>query len=162
MGEAFSPVDVPATATRVGLRQQPLLQFDHFRDRYGADIRTAATDEQHWQTQVMDALMRYAALPQGWDSYSGHPLRWDVGAFAMCVLSSVMRAGTPAPQIVPSPEGAIQIEWHEKGVDLELYIAAPYSCEVAYRNNTTGADFTEELSNDFSLLSEPIRELTSR
>jgi hypothetical protein len=140
----------------------PLLRLEQFRDHYDLDARTVRAEEQEWQVPIFDTLVRYALMQEGWDSYSGQPLRWDVGMFALTVLSSVMRPRTPPPQIVPVSDGAVQIEWHQKQIDLELYISAPYVCEVFFHDRRTGTEFSEELSNDFTRLTSPIAELTTR
>ena len=49
-----------------------------------------------------------------------------------------MRPRTPVPQVVPSPVGGVQLEWHEKDIDLELHITAPYECEVWFQDHRTG------------------------
>lgn len=160
--ETSLPVGDAPSSTPNHVQQRKLLNLDQYFSRYGADAQTGPSEERQWQNHVMDALVRYAALPTGWDSYSGKPIRWDVGAFAMCVLSSVMRSRTPLPQLVPSSEGAIQVEWHEKQIDLELYVTAPYSCEVSFHDHRNGVSWSEELSTDFSGLTGPISELTIR
>jgi hypothetical protein len=62
--------------------------------------------------------------------YRAPHIGFDTGMFALIVLNDVMRTHTPIPQVVPSGTGGVQLEWHQKGIDLELYIAAPYQCEL--------------------------------
>ncbi len=121
-----------------------------------------AGPDEKWQVEVLTPLAKYATMEQGWDSYSGLPLRWDAGFFALWVLNAVMRPRTPLPRVVPSPVGGVQLEWHEKNIDLELHITAPYECELWFEDHRTGEQLSTELSNDFSALAAPIAELTSR
>jgi hypothetical protein len=132
------------------------IQFDKFWEQYNSDL------EQKWQIEVLKPLIRYSELRQGWDSYSGLPLRLDTGFFALLVLNAVMRPRTPIPQVVPSPVGGVQLEWHEKGIDLELHVAAPYECELWFEDHQTGERLSTELSTDLSPLARRIDELTSR
>ena len=53
--------------------------------------------------------------------------------FVLSVLNDVMRTRTPIPQVVPSAGGGVQLEWHQKGIDLELHIAGPYQCELWFQ-----------------------------
>src|SRR6476469_8907832 len=111
----------------------------------------AAQPERKWQIEVVNALTQLATLQQGWDSYNAPPLRRDAGHFALEILQSVMRPRTPVPQIVPSSSGGVQLEWHERGVDLELHVTAPYMCEMWFHDlrdpSTPPVSF--ELTNDF-------------
>jgi hypothetical protein len=133
-----------------------LLRFQEFREYYGGD------SSPQWRTEVLRQLFEFVTLPEGWDSYGGRPLRPDAGSFALYVLNTIMRSQTPRPHVVPSSSGAVQLEWHEKDVDLELYIAAPYECELWFEDHQSGEQLSAELSNDFTLLDDPITKLTTR
>lgn len=154
---------VTAEAGRGRTTQQPLLRFEQYLHRYDATAtQPARADDPAWLAEVLRTLLKFTALPEHWDSYSGSPLRWDVGMFALNVLSSIMQSQTPAPHLVPSSDGSLQIEWHQKGMDLELYITAPYCCEMSFHDHRTGVSGSEELTGEFTALTAPIAELTSR
>jgi hypothetical protein len=148
--------DDGVTTVSKSRRPEPEKIFDKFWSHYNVD------PEQKWQVEVLKHLVRYATLSPGWDSYTGLPLRLDAGFFALWLLNDIMRPRTPMPQVVPSPVGGVQLEWHEKNIDLELHIAAPYECELWFEDHQTGERISRELSNDFSLLAVPIAQLTSR
>jgi hypothetical protein len=154
-GENFSE-DIGVTTVSKKPGQSQVAQFEKFWSHYNASAETK------WQIEVLKPLAKYVEMSQGWDSYSGSPLRWDAGFFALWVLNAVMRPRTPVPQVVPSPVGGVQLEWHEKDIDLELHITAPYECELWFEDHRTGKRVSRELSNDFSPLTGPIAELTSR
>jgi hypothetical protein len=82
--------------------------------------------------------------------------------FAMNILNSVMRNRTPVPQVVPTPVGGIQLEWHEKDVDLEIHVTAPYETELWFKDHRTGAVISTELTSDLSPLQTAIQTLTDR
>jgi hypothetical protein len=108
-------------------------------------------------------LEKFAQYPEGWDSYNALPVRADTAAFALTVLNSILKLQTPLPQAVPSAAGGIQFEWHEKGIDLEFDIAAPYECHVWFFDHRAEVQGTDaHLTNDFSVLRTPIDLLTSR
>jgi hypothetical protein len=120
--------------------------------------------EQKWEAELVRALVRLANLPPGWDSYNAPPMSRDAGHFALEILQAVMRPRTPLPQVVPSAAGGVQLEWHEKGVDLELHITAPYQWELWFRDHQEpdSEPVSLELTDDFSALKRPISLLTTR
>jgi hypothetical protein len=132
--------------------------FPNFLQHYNA------APERKWEVEVVRALVRLAGFSAGWDSYNAPPLRRDAGHFALEILQSVMRPRTPPPQVVPSAAGGVQLEWHEKGIDLELHIAAPYQWELWFRDlqDPTSQPLSLELSDDFSELKRPIHLLSTR
>ena len=117
-----------------------------------------------WQIEVQGHLLKYAKMQEGWDSYGAPPVGWDTGMFALSVLNDVMRTRTPIPQVVPSAAGGVQLEWHEKGIDLELHIAGPYQCEIWFQDHRQPQDapISMELTDNFSALLRPIELLTTR
>jgi hypothetical protein len=96
-----------------------------------------AEPERKWQSEVQQRLLTYAKLPHGWDTYNAPAIGWDAGLFALSVLNDFMRPRTPVPQVVPSTAGGVQLEWHQKGVDLELHITGPYRCELWFKDHRT-------------------------
>jgi hypothetical protein len=123
-----------------------------------------APPERKWQIEVQNRLLKYVKMQKGWDSYGAPPVGWDTGMFALSVLNDVMRTRTPIPQVVPSAAGGVQLEWHQKGIDLELHIAAPYQCELWFQDHQQPNDppVSVELTDNFSALLKPIELLTTR
>jgi hypothetical protein len=77
-------------------------------------------------------------------------------------MEQVMRPETPVPQVVPSSGGGLQLEWHEKDIDLEVNFAAPYQCDLWFEDHRTGKCVSKLLTNDFSALKEAIALITTR
>ena len=117
-----------------------------------------------WQIEVTNQLTKYVQMKQGWDGYNTPAPNMDAAFFALVVLNQVMRSRTPIPHVVPSSAGGVQLEWHEKQIDLELHITAPYECEMWFQDRAQGTSTPSalELTDDFGALLEPIRLLTSR
>lgn len=80
--------------------------------------------------------------------------------FALVVLENIVGDQTPAPAIVPSGAGGLQLEWHTKGIDLEIHIEAPYVGEVWWRDRRSHEERSAELRQDLSFLHEPIGRLS--
>ena len=79
--------------------------------------------------------------------------------FVLQVLNDVMDASIPTPQIVPTADGGVQVEWHQNGLDIELFAAAPYECELYVHDHHTGAENVAVLKDDFKPLDSAIRNL---
>jgi len=75
--------------------------------------------------QTVQTLIELLELPPGWNSYNASPIRKENVNFAVELLARVMRAGTPAPDVVPKVRGGVQLEWHTQGVNLEIAIDSP-------------------------------------
>jgi hypothetical protein len=118
-------------------------------------------DLQRWMRSVFPAVQEFLRLPKGWDTYKGAPLQLDTGTFALQLLYDVMTPRTPVPLVAPTPAGGIQFEWHQPDFELELCVAAPYDCELSYRDRTAGDEDTFVLTTDFSLLTRMMKKLQS-
>lgn len=150
------PVPVTTGSPGAAIRSvsAPLLSFENFRRHY-----EIGPDEE-WQISVVEKLVEFSNLPNDWDGYGSPPVKWDAGMFALNVLSRVMLARTPAPQVVPSPTGGVQLEWHLAGVDLEFHIAAPYDCELWLEDHRTGRVVSASVTDDLSGLQEAVAMLS--
>ena len=137
---------------------KPRDQFPNFRQALDA------SPERKWQIEVQRQLLQYAKMEQGWDSYDALPVTWDAGMFALSILNDIMRPRTPIPQVVPSSSGGVQLEWHEKGIDLEIRVTGPYRCSLWFEDQTSrnGPPVSLDLTDDLSALLKPIELLTSR
>jgi hypothetical protein len=116
-------------------------------------------DLPRWVCSVFPAMYEFLSLPKGWDTYNGQPLNLDTGMFALKILYDVMSPRTPVPMVAPTPDGGIQFEWHTRDIDLDFFVAAPYECELTFRDRATGADESIELTTDFSELSRLISKI---
>lgn len=148
-----------ADDTSAAISEARRLNFPNFARHHEAE------PQQQWQVDVQRHLVRLVAMKTGWDSYNAPPLRRDAGFFAIEILHSIMRPRTPAPQVVPSSAGGIQLEWHEKGIDLEIHVTGPYECELWFQDHRDPASpppLAIALTDDLSVLQRPIHLLTSR
>ena len=67
-------------------------------------------------------------MQENWDSYEASPIHESAILRAFNILSEIVNPSfsLPAPSVVPTAKGGIQLEWHRNGVDLEIEIY-PYS-----------------------------------
>jgi len=116
-------------------------------------------DLQRWIGSVFPAVQEFLRLPVGWDSYNGKPLKLETGMFALQLLYDVMTPQVPVPLVAPTSAGGIQFEWRRDGFEMELCVAAPYDCELSYRDQQTGEEDSLPLTTDFSALTRIMRKL---
>lgn len=91
-----------------------------------SDIRSSAEDQ--WMS-VAQELEDFHKLPIGWDGYSGIRTTPRAYARAILMLSDLVIIGADPPQIVPSADGGVQIEWHNKCGSVEILIQANGTAE---------------------------------
>ena len=113
-----------------------------------------------WQHRVKARLDQLRALPQSWDGYHSVPISPSVAKFVLDVLGSTMPPFTSAPSIVPVSGGGLQLEWHEGGLDIELYVSKPYQAElyVGYLDGRPAIEM--DLDADFEELTDALREIS--
>src|SRR5665213_3489976 len=137
-----------AASSTVSTATKPRAQFPNFQQAFDA------SPDRKWQVEVQGQLLQFAKMSPGWDSYDAPQVTWDAGMFALSILNDIMRPRTPIPQVVPASVGGVQLEWHEKGIDLEIRVTAPYRCSLWFEDQTTPdvAPLSLDLSDDFSAL----------
>jgi hypothetical protein len=146
--------DSTARANTASAEPATSVQFLNFQRAY-----MEATSAK-WPMNVLAKLTSLLELKPGWDSYNAASPRHDAAMFAAVVLQNVMTPGTPEPSVLPSSSGGIQLEWHDKGIDLEIHVVAPYTGEVWWFDHNTGVERTEDLGTNFSFLYDPISKLS--
>jgi hypothetical protein len=149
--DAATASDFTADATNV------VVNIEQYRK--ARRTRETIRETPDWPGSVIVSVCEFLDLPNGWDTYKGQPLRPETGMFALKILNDVMHTRVPIPQLFPTAQGGIQIEWHQNDLDVELHVAAPYECELWYRIRSTDEEGSAPLTTDFSLLSEWVAKL---
>ena len=102
----------------------------------------------------VEAVADLLNLPPGWNSYSAQPIAPQNAVRAIRLLAEFLGPETPPPAAVPTVRGGIQLEWHTKCANVEIYIESPDNVRF----------FAEEVGSDESC-EEPLpgheRELRS-
>ena len=78
-----------------------------------------------WEEVVLNRLVELRTLSEDWDTYGGSPVTQEVAAYSFALLRAVMAAETRAPDLVPLPQGGLQMEWHDPNLDVEITIEEP-------------------------------------
>lgn len=91
-----------------------------------------------WLRPAAERLRDLSALPPAWDSYGAPPIDPSCIGAVLPLLSMIMRTDTPVPSLVPTSRGSIQVEWHTRGIDLEVEFLTPSRLEISFDDSRTG------------------------
>ncbi len=105
-----------------------------------------------WFEPVVHRLRALASLPPNWDSYGARPIRSECAQEAIRLLLYALQPDDPMPAIVPVPQGGLQLEWHEAGVDVEVEIESPRCVHIAVEDKATGDVWERTVSDGATIL----------
>jgi hypothetical protein len=111
-----------------------------------------------WLSRTEEAIESLLTLPENWDSYDARVIEVRAVRAAIELLRSIVQLDTPQPIIVPTNRGGIQIEWHTRGIDLEIETTADREVRVLYENPQENAEEEFELGSDL----KPLTDLTAK
>lgn len=103
-------------------------------------------------------LAKLLSMPPDWDSYGAYPIDRHKAAAALDLVWIAIESGAPVPAIVPTSDGGIQLEWHRRGVDLEIRVISGASFEVYFEDLSTGRICEGEIGSDLA----PLRDFLER
>ena len=115
-----------------------------------------------WLPPIVSRLKDLLQLDADWDSYGAQPVRPESAKTVVELLYNLMSGDTPIPALIPTPDGHVQLEWHTKGIDLEVDIENPALFHVSYEDEETKEEWEGDLQYDVTRLVTFIRELTNR
>lgn len=78
-----------------------------------------------WKPTVESQIGELITLDANWDSYGAPRIDAAVIVDAKVLASRLARPGAPAPSVVPTVNGTVQLEWHTRAFDAEIEIMAP-------------------------------------
>jgi len=110
-------------------------------------------DSAPWVEPTLRTLGSLLVLPAGWDSYGGRATDPSCVLAAWRLLAAVMRDDIPAPNVVPTVRGGVQLEWHRNGVDLEIEVVASREFLISFETEAVGESWEKSLTDDFAELS---------
>ena len=76
--------------------------------------------ELKWKSTVGAQLEALQSLESGWDSYRARVIDLRVIERTKTLADRLDRPGTPAPSVVPTVNGTVQLEWHTTSFDAEI------------------------------------------
>jgi hypothetical protein len=131
---------------------------------HGNLVIVAPRQEPSWFYPSLNALKELSRLPPGWDSYDGHEISDLAIVGAVESLIAVLgRLGpeSPEPDIVPTSEGGIQLEWHGRGAAAELRVSPTGKVSAFFRDPATGTsgEFDSVGKDEFRCLAQTVAQI---
>ena len=101
-------------------------------------------------------------LPEGWNSYKARPI--DVGSASRTIslLAELIGQDTPPPSVVPRVRGGIQLEWHTKGCDIEVYIDSPEMVSFTAEDIPSGESIELPLAGNEGVLASWVQRISGK
>ena len=134
-----------------------------FASEDGIKLIVETSTEEAWLRPILREFARILALQTNWDSYGAREV--DPGCIRFAIeelLPFAMRLNTPLPSVVPTNTGGVQLEWHARGIDLEVEVMAPGRLHVFYEDHQTGVTWEREVLSDLHPLNLPFDRLSGR
>jgi len=113
-----------------------------------------------WYKGIVRKVLSLLNLQENWDSYGSKPISLTAIKNAFKVITNIVNPDTPMPYIVPSPSGAVQIEWHTNGIDLEIEVSEKNIANIFYEN--VSANLEEEWESNLLSDLERLRETVAK
>lgn len=129
----------------------------------GDDVVVEVGHEPHaWLQATIDEMRGLLRLRQGWDSYAACPISPYVVVRALRLLLDSLPDKGPAPQVVPMADGGLQLEWHRRGLNIEVTVPPSGPVEVWYEDVASGDERETTLDRVPDILSNVLGDLTRR
>ena len=112
-----------------------------------------------WVQPVLKRIGQLLTLADNWDSYGGRRIDPVCAWSTWQLLLAILRDDSPTPTLVPTTRGGMQIEWHIRGIDLEVDVVSPGKLLVSFDDATTGQCWEREVTNDLGGLAESVAAL---
>jgi hypothetical protein len=138
----------------------PETDFDIAQQSLLQGIKWTSSDT--WFVPIRASVYDLLSLAENWDLYGAAQVKQEFVASAADLLRNIMDEYTPAPAIVPTTPGGVQIEWHTNGIDLEIEVESTSRINVWYEDSRTGISWEDELSSDLRRLSDIVAMLSRR
>lgn len=137
-----SPQEVEQSADITSFRQEDAIRF-------GKHVLSWGQPFPPWSRRFLEKISELGDLDEDWDSYGARPIDVRCAMTAAEIVLNLMDSETPAPAIVPTSGGGIQLEWHRAGADLEIEIHSATKLEVFFGDERTGEEREFPLSVNF-------------
>jgi hypothetical protein len=109
-------------------------------------VRRARRSSRLGRTHAQD-IGELLTLPRDWDSYGGRAVDPACAWAAWQLLLLLMREDSPVPNLVPTSRGGVQIEWHAKGIDLEIEVVTPQQFHISFEDAQTAEAWEKEMTD---------------
>ena len=87
---------------------------------------------------AVDRAIGLLQLPRGWNSHNAERVAETAVRRTIEFLMEYLVSDVPAPVVVPTVRGGLQLEWHRNGVDIEVHFSADGDAVLVAEDGTTG------------------------
>ena len=101
-----------------------------------------------WLGRVKRRLEELILLPTNWDSYGAAPVDPRVARLAENLVEWFAVADMPSPDVFATSDGGIQIEWHVRGVNIEIDISPSDGTTIYFHDLTAGQPWSRQASSN--------------
>lgn len=115
-----------------------------------------------WLPRAIARLNHLLALEHDWDRDGAMPVSQVAAEWAVRLIGEAAQRGAPEPDVVPDVDGGLQVEWHVRGIDLEIATRSQNRFEVLFEDHQTGEDWEAEAGLYSSTIAGPLSLLASR
>ena len=122
-----------------------------------------AVQERDWLSTAINRINELAQLPEGWDGSSALPLSMTcVSAMTSFVSSPLIQDLQEKPQIVPTTDGGLVLEWHTMEFDFSLETSPIEPPTFYYHEGNTGYEDEGFVTGDSESLVRAFSRLSQR
>ena len=118
-----------------------------------------------WWDEFLEKLRKLTELPRDWDTYGAEPIDPSCIQKVIETLPKLVNKNTPMPSPVPCSNGAIQIEWHTRRMDVEIEFTTDGRIDAFVKNLETNEEWEADINGDLLRLRRamfPLAQFTQR
>lgn len=113
-----------------------------------------------WAERAADTLAELLALPENWNGYGARAVEWQVVPVVLNFLADVFADGEPPfPDLVPTVDGGVQVEWHVGGFDLEVEVSPKTGVRAYFCDEAAGEEWEGSALSNLDLLGRAVTRL---
>jgi hypothetical protein len=115
-----------------------------------------------WFEPVVDRLAQLLRLPANWDSHGARSVAPQAVIAVVRALLETMPEDVTGPSIVPTVDGGVQLEWHSRGIDLEVGVLPSAHYSVSFEDHQRGEAWEREAGWSLAPMREALLKLSQR
>jgi len=113
-----------------------------------------------WMRPVLDRMRALEGLSENWDRRGSRAVKHRATKAAEDFLARYAADAVVPPQIVPTRDEGLQLEWHARGVDLEVRISRRGDAHVLIEDADEGTEWDGPMSTAWPRLEKVLAKLS--
>lgn len=116
------------------------------------EIRTRSVELPEPFRRAVYRAIELLQLPRGWNSHGAEPVSGVAFVQTIEFLTAYVVHGVAGPTLVPTVRGGLQIEWHRRGVNIEVEVDPDGSVSWCAEDRETGEESEGALAGHEELI----------